>query len=292
MLPRSCCSANCPRALCRRHQMPRSYFNSMRMEVEYYWERQRNSLWPMCTSRRIECGQQAKAEGTSHRSRFTTSFYLLYVVEQYQFTTLHGRVMNDPLPPGSLIRPSCLLCTRKGILQNLNKLSLDGRGGGRSYVFTVDADHKFSLASSKYRCLFKRGNDLLFLSSGREIRVFDRRGDVSSPFVFSAESSITSMFADNTKLVCATKHPNGRSGRMEVFHLDIFTQTMFASLVVKKTFQSQHTMHSPQLNGRYLSIGYSYDGERAALGAGRFASSYFTVGGEMQVFDLLRLEGK
>merc|ERR1712127_827616 len=114
---------------------------------------------------------------------------------------------------------SYLFCSPKGILQNLNKLSLDGgreEGGAKKggYVFPIDKEHTFPLAPSKHRCAFKQGNDLLFLSSGREIRVFDRRRREmsSSPFVFSAESPITSMFADNTKLVCAAEHPNRRSG--------------------------------------------------------------------------------
>ena len=208
---------------------------------------------------------------------------------------------------------SYLFCSPKGILQNLNKLSLDGgrecgdtRRGG--YVFLIDKDHTFPLAPSKHRCAFKHGNDLLFVSSGREIRVFDRRRRemTSSPFVFSAESPVTSMFADNTKLVCATKHPNRRSGRIEIFHLDVVANTVLAKLLVKKTFQSQHMMHSPQLSGRFASVGYSYDdGDKraAALGSGgRFASSprqsptyrsrSIVVRGEVQVFDLLRLEGK
>jgi hypothetical protein len=194
---------------------------------------------------------------------------------------------------------SYLFCSPKGILQNLNKLSLDGGRGG--YVFPIDKDHTFPLAPSKHRCAFKQGNDLMFVSSGREIRVFDRRRREmsSSPFVFSAESPVTSMVADHTKLVCATEHPNGRSGRIEVFHLDVVGNAVLAKLVVKKTFQSQHTMHSPQLRGRFVSVGYSYDDDkRAALGSGgtgRFASSPSSttvVGGEVQVFDLLRLEGK
>lgn len=186
---------------------------------------------------------------------------------------------------------SYLLCTPKGILQSLNKLSVGGGSGRGGYTFTVDTDHKFSLAPSDYRCVFKQGGNVLFVSSGREIKVFGRL-DVSRPFVFSADSSVTSMFADNTKLVCATKHPNGRSGKVEVFHLDMFTKTMFASIAVKKTFQSQHVMHDPQMNGRYLSIAYSYDDERPSLAAGRSMTSSSAVGGEVQVFDLLRLEGK
>ena len=199
-----------------------------------------------------------------------------------------------------LLCPSYLLCTPKGMLQNLNKLSsLDGGGGSRGgCTFTVDTDHKYCLPLSDDRCTFKLGGDLLIVSSGREIRAFDRRRDASSPFVFSAASSVTSIFADTTKLVCATRHPNGRSGRVEIFHLDTFAGIVLASLVVKKTFQSQHEMHCPQLNGRYISIAYSYDdGERASLANGSctgrsMASLSATVGGEVQIFDLLRLEGK
>ena len=183
-----------------------------------------------------------------------------------------------------------LICTPKGILQSLNKLSLGGGGGKAGHTFAVETDLKFPLASSDLRCTFKC-RDLLFVSSGRQIRVFDRRY-FSNPLVFSASSSITSMFADNTKLVCATKHPNGRSGRVEVFQFDIFTKTTFASILVKKTFQSQHLMHNPQMNGRYLSIAYSYDNERLLSAAVRSMASSANVGGEIQVFDLLRLEGK
>ena len=189
-----------------------------------------------------------------------------------------------------LLCPSYLICTPKGILQSLHQLSLGGGGSKAGHTFAVATDYKFSLAPSEHRCTFK-GRDLLFVSSVRAIRVFDRR-DVSTPLVFPASSSVTSMFADNTKLVCATKHPNGRSGRVEVFQFDIFTKTMFASILVKKTFQSQHAMHNPQMNGRYLSIAYSYDNKRPSLAVGRSMTTASMMGGEIQVFDLLRLEGK
>ena len=190
-----------------------------------------------------------------------------------------------------LLCSSYISCSPKGILQSLNKLSLN-TGHSRGHIFAVNTDHKFSLAPSNDRCtFFRQGSDLLFVSSGREIRVFHRQ-DVSRPFVFFAASSVTSMFADNTQLVCATKHPNKRSGRVEIFHLDVFTKTMFASIVVKKTFQSLHRMHDPHMNGRYVSIVYSYDDERASAIPSRSMASSSTVGGEVQVFDLLRLEGK
>ena len=67
---------------------------------------------------------------------------------------------------------------------------------------------------------------------------------------------------------------------------------MFASIVVKKTFQSLHRMHDPHMNGRYLSIAYTYDDERASVVPSRSFTSTSTVGGEVQIFDLLRLEGK
>lgn len=166
-----------------------------------------------------------------------------------------------------------LLCTPR-LVQNLNKLSPTGGACN----FKVDISHTFGLDSLSSRFICKRGN-FLYVSSGQMVRLFDRK-DVSSPLVFTADAEITSMFADDTKVVCSTKHPNGRSGRIELFPIDAATRTAFRSVFVKRTFLSSHTMDNVRICGRLLSVSYSYDGEASSKS-------------EVQVFDLLQdLDGR
>ena len=107
MLPRSYCSASCRRVICRQRPMPGRCFNSMRMGAKFCSGRWRNSLWPMRSSKPIECGQLAKvvAEGTVRRSRFTTGSCLLCMADKFRSMTLHQRVMTGQSPPGGLLRP-------------------------------------------------------------------------------------------------------------------------------------------------------------------------------------------
>eukprot|EP00562_Extubocellulus_spinifer_P015213 CAMPEP_0178564882 /NCGR_PEP_ID=MMETSP0697-20121206/13864_1 /TAXON_ID=265572 /ORGANISM="Extubocellulus spinifer, Strain CCMP396" /LENGTH=616 /DNA_ID=CAMNT_0020198449 /DNA_START=177 /DNA_END=2027 /DNA_ORIENTATION=+ len=176
-----------------------------------------------------------------------------------------------------------LLCTPR-ILQNLKKVSACGgvREGARTSSFNVVIAHAFSFDSSDNRCVWKEENNL-YVSSGQKVRVFDRR-DVSSPFLVTANAEITSIFADTTKLICSTKHPNRRSGRIEIFPIDTATRTVFRSVFVRKTFLSSHVMSNVKTDGRLLSVSYSYDEE---------AASPKSYGGDVQIFDLLQvLDGR
>lgn len=175
-----------------------------------------------------------------------------------------------------------LLCTPR-ILQNLNKFSACGGVRERAYTssFNVVIAHAFSFDTSDNRYVWKEENNL-YVSSGQKVRVFDRR-DVSSPFLVTANAEITSIFADTTKLICTTKHPNRRSGRIEIFPIDTATRTVFRSVFVRKTFLSSHVMSNVKTDGRLLSVSYSYDEEASS-------KSY---GGEVQIFDLLQdLDGR
>ena len=172
-----------------------------------------------------------------------------------------------------------LLCTPK-LLHNLHKLSATYSGGTGLRTFEVHISHTITIDSSDNPCTWKEGNHL-YVSSGRIVRVF-HRGDVSSFFLVTADAEITSIFADATKLVCSTKHPNGRSGRIEIFPIDTATNTACKSVFVKKTFLSSHFMNNVKTRGSLLSVSYSYNREAS--------SKQYMYGGEVQLFDLFQNE--
>uniref|UniRef100_A0A7S4HZE5 Uncharacterized protein n=1 Tax=Odontella aurita TaxID=265563 RepID=A0A7S4HZE5_9STRA len=163
-----------------------------------------------------------------------------------------------------------LMCTGR-LMRVLRNLASSAAGEGIPRVTVMDVSYLEPQQKHIVHC----HDNFLYVASGKRIRGFDRRNIFAPCKTYCAEEKVNAMQIDQTKIICATVHPNGRSGRLEIIPICQVGGLAYPSVFVKRTFLSSHQMYSIQFGGRLLVVLYRYD-----------VVEDRSCSGEIQVFDI------